>query len=301
VHTAGDYLPDAAKVALSSVDIFGVDSNYANAIPQVAGGRRRIFVFEGLQRLVLFYADLVKVLDALQELRPNARAAFDTEMLPEALAFSMAGFSTLSNAMSEQRMPATIHDMLGPIARRDVLSAYRLAMTFVLLHELGHIELGHLGLDGVRSERGHLDLAQPEPLSDFQLDELGADAFAFGLLPHRLRGEFMPSLMFLLGGHAFLEAFSGSLSAHHPLAVNRLGALADLAPMEEADKAIVRAWIGDQVESWRNFGRQRSEFGADLRARIEERMPVANAYRVLADIKARVAAEIGLLEIPRRP
>jgi hypothetical protein len=290
------YLTPNVTSLLRTVELYGVDSPYANAIPEVEAPRKRIFVFEGFQQLFLYFAYLIRVLDGLQNHRANAEIVVEGERLAEPLAFSMAAFSILSNAMARQFWLPPLEDMLGPRAKSEVMYAYRAGMLFVLLHELGHIELGHLGLDGVRSERGHFDLAEPELLSEIQREELEADDFAFEALQSAYRGEIMPSLIFLFGAHAFMEVYSGHLSEKHPLAANRLWVLAQRTPLPAQDKQIVVDWIEGQIAVWRNFAGKRGDLGSGFRARIEERMPVKTAVCVVDEIKRRVAAEVGLLE-----
>ena len=295
VDKSAEFLTDAARAALTEVELYGADFWYANALPTLEP-RRRIIVFDGLQQLFVFYADIIRVLDALQIHRPNATAEIGNETMLEVDAFSLSAFSILSDSLTNLRQPIVIHDMLGPKARAEVMSAYQLGMTFVLLHELGHIELGHVNLSTVRSERAHIGLAISEELDAFQRDELAADAYAFGLLPPRLRGEYLPSVMFLLGGFAFLESIAERRSTRHPLAANRLHALLELSEMNPNDRQMVRNWIDDQIESWRRFESSRSAIGREVHAHIENRVPVKVAYETIRRIKAKVSSEHGFLE-----
>jgi IrrE N-terminal-like domain len=147
-------------------------------------GIERIFVFDGLKHLIHYHSDLIKVLGLLNAHRANVEYELpDGSVLPEPLAFSLAGYAILANFHETRRAPMTIHDMLGPKAQADVMAAFRGAVCFVLLHELGHIELGHLRFSEVRSERGHLSLQEPELLNAYQEAELEADAFAMNLIP----------------------------------------------------------------------------------------------------------------------
>jgi hypothetical protein len=50
VEIAGPYLTAAAREKLRGIRLYGVDTAYPNAIPQIAGHERRIFVFDGLQQ-----------------------------------------------------------------------------------------------------------------------------------------------------------------------------------------------------------------------------------------------------------
>lgn len=282
---------------LARVEIYGDETSYINAVPQARKGIERIFVFDGLKHLIHYHSDLIKVLGLLQAHRPGVEYQLpDGSVLSESLAFSMAGYSILANFHETRRVPMTIHDMLGPKAQAEVLAAYRGALCFVLLHELGHIELGHLKFSEVRSERSHLSLREPEALSSYQEAELEADAFAMNLIPRHARATFTPSLIFFLGAFAFIEVFSGGLSESHPLAVNRLARLVDLCEMDQADQSILVSWIGGQVENYRRFAQDRAIHGGSIRSRIAESMPADQAYAVVLEIKRRVAAQHGVLE-----
>lgn len=290
-------LGEEALRRLAQVEIYGEESLYINAIPNMRRRVKRIIVFDGLKHLIHYHTDLIKVLDRLQVHRPDAQYELpDGSTVAECLAFSMAGFSILSDFLETLRTPVAIHDMLGPRARAEVVAAFRGALCFVLLHELAHIELGHLSISGVNSERLHFSLLEREAMNACKEDELAADAFAIGLIPSTSQAAFTPSLVFLLGAFAFLEVFSGNLSANHPLAVNRLSRLVDLCRMAPDEKSILVAWIEQQIQKFRNLSDDRASGGGSIRNRIEAKMPVQTAYRILIDIKQRVGVEHGCLE-----
>lgn len=93
------------------------------------------------------------------------------------------------------------------------------ALTFLLLHELGHIELGHLERDEVRMS--HYDMAFEQRLSDYQLQEAEADEFALDALQDKAQvlGPYWMSQA--LAFFVTLELISGYEDADHPLAINR--------------------------------------------------------------------------------
>lgn len=184
---------------------------------------------------------------------------------------SMAGFSILADAVVNDRFPVLLHDMLGPLARSDVIVAYRLGVLFVVFHELGHIELGHLTASRGRSERQPFALAEPELLSGPQQDEIEADAFALDHIASHCKQEIMPSLVFFFTPFTSLETFSGGLSANHPLAVNRLSALAERANMPPEVKPVIAHWIEGQLAAFRRTLESRKQVGGDLRAKIGRR------------------------------
>lgn len=283
----------SATSGLRATSLYGVDIPIANALAHATPTERRILVFSGLQHLTYYYFDLMRVLEALQTLRPDAVAVVDGERMPEALAFSLAGFSILADAMINSRTPGLIHDMLGPRAQRDVLNGYVQATGFVLLHELGHLELGHASFDRAHSERAHFSLLEPQQLQQAQIEELEADRFAFEILPAATRVEFMPSIMYFFGAQIFLETFCGGQSASHPLAINRLGGLAQLANLPADDERIVSNWLQDRLRETRRL--TKTPIGG-LSEAMGGRLSVEAAYGVSNSIKAAVLSESGPLD-----
>jgi hypothetical protein len=281
---------------LAEMQIYGHESLYINAIPNVRRQTKQIIVFDGLKHLIHYHASLIRVLDRLQTLRPDAEYMLpngSTE--PEALACSMAGYALLDDFQKTFRKPVFVHDMLGRHARAEIAAAYRGALCFTLLHELAHIELGHLAFSPARSETRQFSLLEPEALNACQYDELAADAFALCLIPQQSRAAFGPSLVFMVGAFAFLEAFSGNLSADHPLAVNRMSQMVALCEMPVDDQAIYIGWIDHQVEKLQQFAAARVSGGGSIRERIAMSMPASLATRIIVEIKKRVRKQHGLL------
>jgi hypothetical protein len=137
-------------------------------------------------------------------------------------------------------------------------------------------------------------LAEPEHLADVQTNELEADAFAFSLILPGNRALFAPSLAFLFGGFAFLEAV-GVPQATHPLAVNRLSLLMMRSDMPDADKTIMMSRVEGQAQGYRRMANDRAQNGVSVRHRIHETMPLDLAYAIVAEVKVRVAREQGAL------
>lgn len=286
-------LGEVAVRELERVEVLGHEASYINALPTSDG---RIVVFDGLRHLILFHTNLTKVLEQLQRCRPQATHQLsDGTVLPEALAFSLAGYSILADFLTSLHSPPVLADVLGPVPKAHALAAYKGAMCFVLLHELAHIRLGHLRGEPTRSETLAASILSPEVLTEAQQDELGADRYALALIPAEARVLFGPSIVFFFGAFAFIELFAGSLSSNHPLAVNRISALVDMCPMRPGDKQILVSWVTEQAERFREFAKARQSAGGSIRANIHATVPVALARETLEAIKLRVLHEHGLL------
>jgi hypothetical protein len=310
IATSQDLLTDDAVEKLGAVHILSVDSFHINALARRVGNTPQIIIFSGLRHLVHFFADYVTVLAHLLRLRPDAMIerpsdrsrgkaddpARDTDPdRGEAFLFSAACFAIIADFLRNGRPPSLIHDLLGPAARKNVELGYRTAILFALLHELGHIDLGHLE-DGPLSEVLPIALVEPETLSLYQQDELAADAYAIAHIAPAHRADIISSVMFLLGSFALLEAFMGGFSVSHPLTINRLGAIADAAGLTADDRVIVEGWIEDRARAFRSFAGDRTSAGGSIVERIDSAIPITEAYAILAEIKRRIKADLGELE-----
>jgi hypothetical protein len=237
------------------------------------------------------------VLSLLQLRRPEAIMTVDDVVQPEALSFSSAGFAIMADSIETGRTPAAIGDILGLKARKNVKMGYLGAVLFILMHEVGHIHLGHLDAVLGYSERPIRSLAIDEPIGDAQSNEFEADAFAYTSLRDEVRQDIISSVLFFLGPFAFLEAFAFPDGDSHPLAVNRAAHLGRLMDAGTDAASQVARIIESQVAGIQQLAARRREAAGDLRHRIHERMPLDQAYRIVAKIKARVASDVGLLEV----
>ncbi len=292
-----ELLTDEAVQRFADVEILGVDSPYINAFAiQDEQGRDCILLFQGLYHLVHYFADLITVLNLLQEKRPQATIS-DGEggVHSEAQLFSMAGFAILSECLATAQYPPYLHEMLGEQHRQNVKEGTATAFVFVMLHELAHHHLGHVYLDNPRSEAPTLALLEPEHLSDEQQDEFDADSQALQWIADVYRGPIQSSLLFLLGAHAFIEAFSGSSSQNHPLAINRLFRLSKAAKLSDEERKIVDGWIEDRAKNFRAMARERAAEGGSIRKKIERAMSIKHAWAIIAEVKQRVITENGFL------
>jgi hypothetical protein len=297
INAIKNELGEKSLSQIAQVEINSSQSSYINILPDYRGQVKRIIVFDGFKQFVCFHTYLIKVLDQLQVHRSEVQYKLPNgSLVNESLAFSIAGYSILSDFQKTRRLPVSIHDMLGPRARNDVIAAVCGALGFVLLHEIGHIELGHIDKSGVYSERQHFSLLEQEVLNLSKENEIAADKFAIGLIPHESRFAFMPSLIFLFGAYAFLEVFNGNLNEQHPLAVNRLSSIVDECEASPETKNIIISWIEQQRNSFKALEKDRINNNGSIRNRIEENMPVNVAYKILADIKHNVSTEYGLLD-----
>jgi hypothetical protein len=292
------FMSSDAVDLLRTTDLYGTDLAIANAIPRHRNGRRQIILFEGLCHLIRYYADLITVLNLIQTLRPTATIIVEGEPQPEVSALSSAGFAIIADFIESGRTVRTLSPLLGPKSRRNAAIGYLGAVLFILLHELGHLQLGHLAGARDRTERLPLALPIDETIDHYQQQEFDADAFAFRSLRDEVREDFISSVLFFLGPFAFLEAFALPDAKTHPLSVNRAAHLASLlGPDGRAAHAVARI-VESQAAGIKNLARSRNENRGDVRHRIREKMPLDLANRIVREVADRIRDEVGCLDTP---
>jgi hypothetical protein len=280
----------------ATVELYGVDLPICNAIPRNKHGQRQIFVFDGLLRLIHYYVELITVLDRLKALRPDAELTIDGITKSEQLAFSMAGFAIMEDFLSTGRTPFTLSEILGPTARANIRAGYLGAVLFVLLHELGHLELGHIDNTGLRAELFAAELALPEQINRYKQQELEADAYSFQAVLPQLRSSFISNAFFFLGPFAFMETFAIASTDTHPMFVNRLSRVADLLATDADTHSMVVNIVHDSIVGFQKMTAARNRNAGDARHRIAETMPFEMAVATIREVKARVTSEGVLLD-----
>lgn len=112
---------------------------------------------------------------------------------------------------------------------KTVHAALSGAVLFVILHEIGHVALGHF--DGGRPRPVQHSLAVPERLGKLKKQELDADQFARDSLVDAAgeTGKYWQNFAFEF--HTQMEMVTGERHTSHPLAINRRSG--EAIPQEE--------------------------------------------------------------------
>lgn len=285
--------PDAYE-RLTRTDMFGVPVNFIDATVRRKEGRDQIFMFEGMQQLIFFYASLIRVMDLLGVEQPDYTVTVGGEDHPAVVLAGMAGFAILADGMATGREFGAISDLVDPAAFRNTGLGYQGAVMFILLHELGHIERGHLGSGIGRSEVHEMELAFPEEIRSRQLKEFEADAFAIEAIREDMRAVWMSNVLFFLGPFAFIETFMHPKAAAHPLSANRISRLVKAAGLTGED-ARIPLEIVDSLKGMLQRQLVDRSLDEDRRGRIAETMPVEVAYKVFDTIRHDLVASNQLL------
>lgn len=146
--------------------------------------------------------------------------------LPELAILSLSDiFANFLTALiaSFYRSGEALPNIIGLLSKSEIEAArlsFSGAVMFTLLHELGHLELGHIG--GETTRIAAMKSAVEEDLSIHQKQELEADAYAISALSAEYQefGHFwMKSAADFL---VRLNILTGLNSESHPLAINRV-------------------------------------------------------------------------------
>jgi predicted Zn-dependent protease len=125
----------------------------------------------------------------------------------------------------------------------DAEHAFAGGLLFILLHELGHLELRHSALSQGTAGATAPTLACVEDVNFRKEQEFEADAFAFHAMVPRARSMLIVNAWYVMGLILDYESLAGNRNNTHPLAINRIaklnelsGALDDAAIAESAAK-----------------------------------------------------------------
>jgi hypothetical protein len=221
----------AAIEALAARDVASVPLPVCNAIAKIQAGRECVFVFDGL-------LDAAAANVAMSHAVENLPAAFDTTFpqsdYPTVSARAWVGvilgwlinrFLTHAEGLPDFRI------LIAPPARdTEIRHAFMGAAWWILLHELGHLTLGHTLLAASSSRPAiSKDLVVTQALSPFQLQEFDADEFAFHCLTDTGKKLAYGWANYALGPSMMLETLASCLGETHPLSVNRLERARELA------------------------------------------------------------------------
>lgn len=223
LREAGLFVSDARKNTLNTTSVYVLPLNICTAFGDFDAQDRPIIVIS--QGMI----DLVASTILLANLGGQLPKALESFFMPQ-FRKDMDASSLITNALFIMQVHhyrygkplPNFYELLPLEALHENAIAINGALTFILLHELGHHELGHMESENEPSSGLQTKLLIPENLSDYQQQELEADRFAMDSLIEEARviGTFWQqhAMAFTLQ----LEIISGLLlSDGHPMALNR--------------------------------------------------------------------------------
>ena len=211
-------LPEA-KALLAECEIYVLPLPICIAYCEVVEGRNRIVIASGILDLIshsLFLAHFGNVVPDKYEdyfLLKLPKKMPLTDLLVNALFLLEYRFYSFSEPLPD----------LKPYIGENQLAAIRTSMSgavaFILLHELGHLQLGHVTRNTVRPMA--IQVAIPERLNTMQRQELEADQFVTDCLYDQAKPLATYWQHQAVAFYSQLELLSGMRSEDHPLAINR--------------------------------------------------------------------------------
>ncbi|MEO1219812.1 MAG: hypothetical protein AAFY42_00485 [Pseudomonadota bacterium] len=284
------------KAKLDAVTLYTVDAPEIGALARQRRGKPEIILFAGLLRYIQFFFEMIAIGSLLQAIRPDAKVSDGLDGHHEESFLFLLACQVLMTAFVEKGSePPRLNDLLGENISNSIATGFNGALCFLLLHELGHIELGHTRLSG-HAEPLTSPLLLDEAMSTERLQEFEADGFALGGITPRFRAGLISSLIHLFGGFAMLEAFTGALGARHPLSLNRLNRLAEACDLDETERRVTTDFVNARLAFFRQLQPHREAANGSVSERIYQVMSVSHALNIIAEVKRRVAHDHGSLD-----
>jgi len=296
IRSVEQLLGDDARRRLADLPILWCDSSLPHAAAVEIDNASALLVCRGLFDLVHFQTSLDSVCNLLLQAEARHGLRGDPEQLPSGR-MNLAGYVILADAYSNLRPPATIADMLGPKALTDVDIGVSTSLVLLLLHELGHVALGHTRARTAGDGAAINAVADPGDGDARVRLELEADAFSLDSVVPEWRAQLLASVISLHNVFRFFEVFGVVPSQEYPSADQRLAALMDRMPLSAADRAFADVWLDDYRRRQRTIAAPPATAG-DMIDRFDRTMDAATAYRTVDAIRADLAASGIVLEKP---
>jgi hypothetical protein len=217
-----------ARLGAIRLEVLTPDLFHACATRDEAGPK--VIIYRGFLKALAFFLELIETDVAVERrLRWRFWAYRSRAMRKRADLFTKLPLIFYAAGRSDV-LPRP-NAALGRDHRAELFHKFAVCLSFIVMHELGHIELGHLAKGGEGPKMTPPLLIASEQLDDQKLREFEADSFVVnGLAPDWnffARGQCASVLGFL----TFIEGRIEEPSASHPMSINRLHhALNDLMP-----------------------------------------------------------------------
>ena len=230
-----------------------LDTEICNAC--AVGGRNgaAVIVHRGLIKCIIFYIELEFIAQALFTYAEDVVHA-DRDAMGEVYRLVWNASYLLTHYTRGVDLLPWLGENLDNSTRSYIAIRVSHALWFIVMHEIGHVELGHLTGEGSVIPAVYPSLALQEPLNELKAQEFAADAYVVNSLqadavPHTA-GFVLPALKML----SDIEARLRTSTDTHPLALNRLHHMRELLKSTAdvgADNALQRS-VENEMKAW-NF------------------------------------------------
>lgn len=268
-------LRDDVREHLAEIPILWVESSLPHAAAIQSERGPALLVCRGLFDVVHFQTSLTAVSSLLSRLEPEADVS--GEALPPSQRLNLAGHIVLVDAYENLRPPATLADMLGTGASRDVELGVSTSLLLLILHELGHVALGHTSQVDVGGAVKVDIVSRSGPPGSRWILELAADAYSVEAIVEKWRGELLSSLINLHNVFHFLEIFGLLPTLEYPSAEERMSSMIVKMGLGQREQAFADGWLSD-------YRRRQATIAGDVRTpaetlgRFAEVMGIRTAY-----------------------
>lgn len=221
------YRPLILQTAIEKLircEVVSITAPICNAKSKIRNGVPFIVVFDGLFDTVVA---TIEMSYAVQELPNILDTSFPKTEFPDVSTKDWVGviFSAFINRFLThgESLPDFRALISSPSIQSYVEHAFLGAAWWTILHELGHIELGHTRLAEGQSRLTISDgLVIDEDISEFQHQEFEADAFVYDCLTDTGKQAFYAWTNFALGSEMMIETIVSKTTDTHPLTINRI-------------------------------------------------------------------------------
>jgi hypothetical protein len=235
-----------------------------------------VLVFRGLVKALIFVVEFGEMVELIHKTLVVARSS--RLRMEELQDKAYAAYSLLYSYQAIRSPLPRPGDVLPPAVKREKLLTFSKVFWFIFMHEIGHIQLGHLRPGSVTSALTNTALVVPEALDDMKLKEFEADLFLCDSLTPTEQHRVLSYVTGPLDMLASLERNLGGDGESHPLAVNRmqhfLGSRRD--SIDELSREVVVEMIARNVTAIQAL----KEFGSRFM-----RTPVERSREALADLQ----------------
>ncbi|OCW59581.1 hypothetical protein [Hoeflea olei] len=280
-------LRDDVRKHLAEVPILWIESSLPHAAAIQSARGPALLVCRGLFDVVHFQTSLISVGSLLSRLETETDESGET-LSPSHL-LNLAGHIALVDAYENLWPPVTIADMLGPRAAKDVELGVSTSLLLLILHELGHVALGHTTRVDVGGAIQVDIVPHTSSLSSRRSIELAADAYSVEAVIEKWRSELLSSLLNLHNVFHFLEIFGLQHTQEYPSADERLSLMISKMGLGHSEQAFADSWLSD-------YRHRQAMISANGRTPVEtlrrfaEVMDSRAAYKALDRIRRDLAA-----------
>lgn len=220
------YISPVLYDRLANTPIFHVDLPICNAVANMRYGR--ITIYDGLLEVMSFRMAILLMTARVQNCYGDVSSRFGLERDD----FTVNAFNALYTSIHFINHGSPLPNVVNRLddgVKQDSYVAFAGGVLFVLLHELGHLVLGHGGTSVDQSTRLIPNLACVENLDLNKLQEFEADAFSIEALAPEARRFALANVWYVMMLHLDYELYIGGNTIQHPFTINRIASLSKLS------------------------------------------------------------------------